>query len=148
MVEKMCRFYGKPIGELHGKIYYDFPCVENLCGSEVEKKLREESFGYRAAFIANTANKIVESGGRSWVETLSSMKYDEARQALQSLPGIGRKVADCVCLMSLGFHEAIPVDTHIHQLGKKYLPHLANVKSLTEKVYSEISDYFRGLYGE
>ncbi|CAG7816221.1 unnamed protein product, partial [Allacma fusca] len=25
---------------------------------------------------------------------------------------------------------------------------LANVKSLTEKVYSEISDYFRGLYGE
>ena len=50
--------------------------------------------------------------------------------------------------MSLGFPEAIPVDTHIHQVGKQYLPHLNQYKSLTDKVYSEISNYFKSIYGE
>ena len=50
--------------------------------------------------------------------------------------------------MSLGFPEAIPVDTHIHQVGKQYLPHLNQYKSLTDKVYSEISNYFKSMYGE
>jgi N-glycosylase/DNA lyase len=50
--------------------------------------------------------------------------------------------------MSLGFPQAIPVDTHIHQVAKVYLPHLEKVKTLTDKVYSEIVDYFRSIYGD
>ena len=30
----------------------------------------------------------------------------------------------------------------------KYLPHLKNYKSVTDKVYKEIGDHFRGLYGD
>lgn len=49
--------------------------------------------------------------------------------------------------MGLGFHQAIPVDTHIYKLGKEYLPNL-KAKSVTDKVYTEVSDYFRDIHGE
>lgn len=49
--------------------------------------------------------------------------------------------------MSLNHLEAIPVDTHVWQISCRYLPHLKNYKSVTEKVYNEIGEYFRNLYG-
>ena len=57
-------------------------------------------------------------------------------------------MADCICLMSLNFSSAIPVDTHVFQIAKStYMPHLAASKSVTEKIYKEISTYFQKLYG-
>ena len=38
--------------------------------------------------------------------------YHRAHEELLALQGVGPKVADCVCLMGLGWGEAIPVDTH------------------------------------
>ena len=38
--------------------------------------------------------------------------YREAHGQLLELQGVGPKVADCVCLMGLGWGEAVPVDTH------------------------------------
>ena len=78
-----------------------------------------------------------------------SKPYDEAKMELLKLTGIGPKVADCILLMSLDQPSAIPVDTHMFQIAaQKYLPHLRGRKSVTEKMYTEIGDHFRGLYGE
>ena len=79
--------------------------------------------------------------------SLRCLPYDEAKAELLKLSGIGPKVADCILLMSLDQPSAIPVDTHVFQIAKKYLPHLAKNKSVTDKVYKEIGDHFRGLYG-
>jgi len=50
--------------------------------------------------------------------------------------------------MSLNHLEAIPVDTHVIQIAKKnYLPNLEKMKSMTPKLYTEIGDKFRELYG-
>ena len=38
--------------------------------------------------------------------------YRTAHAELLALQGVGPKVADCVCLMGLGWGEAVPVDTH------------------------------------
>ncbi len=38
--------------------------------------------------------------------------YRRAHEELLALQGVGPKVADCVCLMGLGWGEAVPVDTH------------------------------------
>lgn len=59
------------------------------------------------------------------------------------------QVADCVLLMSLDKPSAIPVDTHMFQIAaSKYLPHLKAYKSVTDRVYQEIGDHFRHMYGD
>lgn len=76
------------------------------------------------------------------------MPYKEAKKELIKLPGIGPKVADCICLMSLNHLEAVPVDTHVYQIAANlYLKHLKGRKSITDSVYNEIGDHFRNLYG-
>lgn len=50
--------------------------------------------------------------------------------------------------MSLGHLQSIPVDTHVYQIAKRfYMPNLANNKTVTEKIYNEIGNHFRQLYG-
>lgn len=50
--------------------------------------------------------------------------------------------------MSLNHLQAIPVDTHVYQIAKlHYLPKLKDVKNVTAKVYTEIGDEFRNVYG-
>lgn len=58
------------------------------------------------------------------------------------------QVADCICLMSLNHLEAIPVDTHVLKIATAYyLPHERQIKSMTPKLYTEIGDAFRNVYG-
>ncbi len=98
MVEKLCTFYGEEIGELNGKTYYDFPKVQKLVEPDVEKKLKEEGFGYRAGFIVKSATAIVSKGGPEWAEGLKTIGYDEARKELQTLVGVGRKVRTSIIM--------------------------------------------------
>ena len=49
--------------------------------------------------------------------------------------------------MSLDQPGAVPVDTHMFNIAKQYLPHLNKTKTVTDKVYAEIGDHFRSLYG-
>jgi endonuclease-3 len=42
----------------------------------------------------------------------------EARAALTSLPGVGRKTTACVLLFAFGLHD-IPVDTHVSRVGTR-----------------------------
>lgn len=70
------------------------------------------------------------------------MTYADAKAMLMTLPGIGAKVADCICLMSLEHTQAIPIDTHIYQLTTKYyLPNLKSTKSLSASKYNEIGKH-------
>ncbi|XP_066586293.1 N-glycosylase/DNA lyase isoform X2 [Prorops nasuta] len=151
MVEKLCLYFGTKIGIVDNKEYYDFPTIEQLAGKNTESILRNEGFGYRAAYIAKTAKKLIELGGRNWLENLhkdNKVEYLKAKESLISLPGVGPKVADCICLMSLGHLEAIPVDTHIFQVAKVYyLPHLKRIKSCTPRTHEEICNHLSQLWG-
>ena len=99
----------------------------------MEAHLRELGFGYRAKYIHQTAIMVANERKPDWLDSLRNpespifglkpkpegeMKpegrdgYREAHEALLDLQGCGPKVADCVCLMGLGWGEAVPVDTH------------------------------------
>ncbi|XP_055024708.2 N-glycosylase/DNA lyase isoform X2 [Misgurnus anguillicaudatus] len=115
----------------------------------VEMRLRDLGFGYRARFLQQSAQIIMNSHGPDWLKSLRSAPYMQARDALRALPGVGLKVADCVCLMSLDKSEAVPVDTHVWQISRRDYNCAAGStqKTLTDKVYKDIGDFFRNLWG-
>ena len=90
--------------------FHPFPPPSRLSAPDVAATLRSLGFGYRADFIQKTAKMLVgahggstkgEEGPEKWLETLRSMSTADAREELLKLMGVGRKVADCILLMSL-----------------------------------------------
>ncbi|XP_069122062.1 LOW QUALITY PROTEIN: N-glycosylase/DNA lyase-like [Argopecten irradians] len=149
MVERLCQTYGTKITEYEDESYFSFPSVESLSGNDVEAKLRGLGFGYRAKYINVTAKYIQERHSEEWLRGLRDQSYQDTKTELMKLCGVGAKVADCVCLMSMDKLEAVPVDTHVWQIAARdYMPKLKQAKSLTDKLYKEIGDHFRELWGD
>lgn len=85
-----------------------------VLASATEADLRRCALGFRAKGLLGTARLVAE--GKFDPEALVGMSTDEARQALCSLPGVGRKVANCILLFSYGRLEAVPVDVWIDRI--------------------------------
>jgi N-glycosylase/DNA lyase len=52
----------------------------------------------------------------------TGLAYEAARDYLTRFVGVGEKVADCVLLFSLGFLEAVPLDTWIRTAIADHYP--------------------------
>ncbi|KAK2626051.1 hypothetical protein QTJ16_004313 [Diplocarpon rosae] len=167
MVNNLCLHYGPLIGHIDDQPIHDFPTPIALSGPGVESRLRELGFGYRAAYIAKTALIVAKQKPEYWLEGLCNTEpyddcldqkplpeggregYRKAHEALLELQGVGPKVADCVCLMGLGWGEAIPVDTHVWQIAQRdYRFGKGKHKSLTKATYDAVGDHFRQLWGK
>jgi N-glycosylase/DNA lyase len=150
LVEKLCTHFGEKITEYNGRDYFAFPTLEALNkDEEMESKLRELGFGYRAKYIGTSAKQIIEKGGLKWLKEIQSLEYHDAHSQLLTLNGIGPKVGDCICLMSFNFLQAIPVDTHIIQIAQHYVPEISSkLKSMNLTTYRKIGDAFRKVYGD
>ncbi len=100
---------------------YAFPGWERL--SEIsESELRSLKLGYRAKYVAKSAQIIVSRKG--WLESIPELSYEKAKKELLCLPGVGEKVADCVLLFGGNFLEAFPIDTWIEKsMEKRYCLH-------------------------
>lgn len=84
------------MAELDGVVHHDFPSVAALAQDNVEERLRQLGFGYRAKYVAQTAYQIRHAKPDGWLTSLRTVPYPEAKQELLSLVGVGPKVADCV----------------------------------------------------
>ncbi|DBA86490.1 TPA: hypothetical protein ACH3X2_005469 [Trebouxia sp. C0005] len=176
MVERLCRDYGTPIlhastsqastaaAAVGGKdtvaaaeeeqkavpdlAFYSFPTLEQLSAAS-EAALRAEGFGYRAKFITGTVQALLAKpgGGKQWLYSLRNVPYKEASEALCELPGIGPKVAACICLFALDKHEAIPVDTHVWQLAVRYYTPQLKGKTMNKKIMVAVEDAFIERFG-
>lgn len=88
LVEKLCTNFGEKICEYDGKHYFAFPSLEALNKQEdIEAKLRELGFGYRAKYIGTSAKQIIEKGGLKWLQEIQSMDYADAHSQLLTLNG-------------------------------------------------------------
>ena len=94
-------------------MYNAFPTPDEL-SSAGEEELRALKLGYRSRYICGTARMI--ASGEVDLEQVKKMDYPTARAELMRLPGIGGKVADCICLFALHHMDAFPVDTHIQKV--------------------------------
>lgn len=154
MVNNLCIHYGSKIGSLNGTDYFAFPTINQLVQPGIESKLKSLSFGYRGKFITKAAEYLKENHSEEWLYSLRDKSYSEAHQDLTKIYGIGNKVADCICLMSMDKLEAIPVDTHVLNIARKHykFPHKKNPKSksnnLSDKMYKDIGNMFREMWGD
>ncbi|KAJ3320732.1 hypothetical protein HDV06_005025 [Boothiomyces sp. JEL0866] len=132
-------------GTAEGIDFHEFPDLDELANVK-ESDLRELGFGYRAKYIVESV-RIIKEEGIDWIESLPSLDYQECKLELMKLAGVGPKVADCICLMSMDKTEAIPVDTHVWQIATRDYG-MAKGKNLNPKVYQEISKGFYKIFGE
>ena len=90
-----------------------------------------------------------EAGGNNWLLGLRRLPYEDVRDRLLQLMGVGRKVADCVALFSLDKTDAVPVDTHVWDITQSlYAQHLQKTtKSLTPKMNDDIRGVWRQTFG-
>ncbi len=162
---KLCVNYGPLIGHVGDEPIHDFPTPDDLAGKGVEARLRELGFGYRAKYIAETARVVAKEKPAGWLEALQNpeqhgllpstqkgpqkVTYREAHDELLMLTGVGPKVADCVCLMGLGWGESVPVDTHVWQIAQRdYKMGKSKSKTFNKVMYDAVGDHFRGIWGK
>ncbi|XP_050169088.1 N-glycosylase/DNA lyase isoform X3 [Myiozetetes cayanensis] len=147
MIERLCQAFGRHLCCIDARPFHAFPSLSALTGADAEARLRALGFGYRAKFVSGSARAITEGLGAEGLCQLRTAPYSEARKVLCTLPGVGAKVADCVCLLSLDKAEAVPVDTHVWHIARQRYGVAVGGKSLTPRAYQEIGDFFRGLWG-
>ncbi|MEF8840882.1 MAG: DNA-3-methyladenine glycosylase [Haloarculaceae archaeon] len=118
MVQRLARAYGEAV-EFDGETLHAFPTPAQLTEA-TEAELRDLSLGYRAPYVKRTAEMV--ASGEADPENAAGMAYEDAREHLTRFVGVGEKVADCVLLFSLGFLEAVPLDTWIRTAIAEYYP--------------------------
>lgn len=143
-VALMAERYGRAIEGPFGRAYA-FPEPEAL--AEVPRAdVWDCKLGYRTDYVCEAAGYAAEHP--DWAEQIAALPFEEARQALMQLKGIGPKAADCVLLFAFGFFEAFPVDVWIRRIvGETYLPGLTG-KSCTPAEYERIRRFSRDYFGE
>jgi N-glycosylase/DNA lyase len=118
MQQRLAAEYGERV-EFDGRTYQAFPTPEALA-ARTEAELRDLSLGYRAPYVQRTAEMVAD--GEADPTDAVGQEYEAAREYLTQFVGVGDKVADCVLLFSLGYLEAIPLDTWIRTAIEEYYP--------------------------
>lgn len=101
MIDTLARRYGQRIS----KDSYTFPTLERMKRVSLED-LSRCGLGYRARYIQAICQQLTLDD----LEELKRLPYDELRDELLELPGVGDKVADCVALFGFGKLESFPID--------------------------------------
>lgn len=115
IIERLCQGLGEDLG--NGQ--FAFPTAEILA-AQTPESLGFLRAGWRAAYLIDGAQKV--AGGLVCEQQLQSMPYDEAKQSLMQIKGVGPKVADCVLLFSLSFWRAVPMDVWMKRAMEQLFP--------------------------
>lgn len=119
-VDDLCRVAGKTCENIEGlsdgDLAYRFPLPGEVPESVFDDK--SMGFGYRDAYLKGIYAYALENP--KWVDSLKGMSYDDAMNSLLAIKGIGKKVANCICLFGLHHVDAFPIDTHVKQLLEEH----------------------------
>ena len=130
--------------ELDGESVPAFPTPDQLA-ARTEAELRDRKLGYRAPYVKRTAAMVAD--GEAHPSEAVGLGYEDAREYLTQFVGVGDKIADCVLLFSLGYLEAIPLDTWIQTAIAEYYPdcdrgsYAETSRALRERLGGEYAGY-------
>lgn len=114
IVNRLCENFGEKIDG-----GYAFPKAESLAELESDD-LAPIRAGFRNKYIIDAAKKV--SNGEVNLEKCRTLAYDEAREELMKIKGVGVKVADCALLFGLHRVEAFPVDVWMKRALENLFP--------------------------
>ena len=126
IVALLCERFGEEVSGPAGEQTHAFPTPDRLARCS-EGELRGCRMGFRAPYLRETAQRI--AGREIDLGSIAALPVEKARALLMELPGVGRKIADCVLLFAYGFSSVFPIDAAFPGFVAGRLPHL----------------YFRGL---
>ena len=138
-IEKISEMYGDYLGEDENRKYYAFPSAQQLALAKPEDLREFARVGFRDKRIVE-ASKLIASGQVD-IEKISEMDLEDARKELQTLPGVGPKVADCILLFAFDRKESFPVDVWIKRVMEELY-----LKEVTPK--SKIATRGREVFGK
>ena len=104
--------YGTPV-DTNGEVVHLFPTPTQL-NQASEDDLAACGLGYRTRYIKKAAE--LAASGQLDMEALRSLPDEELYQELLTLDGVGKKVANCVCLFGYSRTGMVPVDVWIARL--------------------------------
>ncbi|MFT4244561.1 MAG: DNA glycosylase [Candidatus Woesearchaeota archaeon] len=120
---------------------YSFPSPEQINSLE---KLLECKVGYRAKYILQISEFFTQNP--HILEDLYKYSYEQAHTLLCSLPGIGSKVANCICLYALKHYDAFPVDVWIKKILIEEYKFTGNEKQLEYQAklhFGKLAGYYQ-----
>ena len=95
-----------------------------------EKELRNCRLGFRAKSLLGAATAV--ASGEIDLASLADKSTGEARRQLCLLPGVGRKVANCVLLFAYERLDAVPVDVWIARILRAMCKGTSSLRELEE----------------
>ncbi|MCU4925569.1 8-oxoguanine DNA glycosylase [Halobacteria archaeon AArc-dxtr1] len=143
MVSALAREYGDAVA-FDGETVHAFPTPDQLAAA-TEEELRDLGLGYRAPYVVRTAEMVAD--GEAHPADARDLEYEPARDHLTQFVGVGDKVADCILLFSLGFDEAVPLDTWIKSAIEDHYPdcdrgsYAATSRAIRERLGGEYAGY-------
>jgi N-glycosylase/DNA lyase len=127
IIRTIARRFGDEVA-LDGYVDYTFPTPQSLAEAGVDA-LYDCRMGYRAPYLWSVSASI--AGGQFDIESLRTLPYLEAKRKLMQFKGVGEKVADCICLFSLGHMEALPIDVWMKRIIEElYLGRKASIREI------------------
>ena len=137
IIHRLSERFGEHL-TLAGYVDYSFPSPDALA-TATNDELLACGTGYRASYLRDAAQAVVS--GKLSLTAMKQMSYPEAKQELMRQNGIGEKVADCICLFSLGHLAALPIDVWIKRIFETlYLYRGATHREIREFAHSYFKD--------
>ena len=144
-LEKMSKKFGVKV-KFDNQEFFLFPKPKKLANASINE-IKSCGVGYRARFIKEAANRTVLE--KINFEYLKKSNYQNAKDEICLIPGVGNKVADCVLLFSLNKLESFPLDRWMIRILEKYYSDKFQLetKTITEKQYGILHEKIVNHFG-
>jgi len=132
--------FGEPVA---GSAVNAYPTPAAIAAAS-EAELRGCGLGFRAPHLCETARRI--AGGETDLDALARLGTEELRAELCRLPGVGRKIANCVLLFAYERLDAVPVDVWIARVTRSLAPRggdasLAELETFSRERFGPYAGY-------
>lgn len=108
-VEMLALKYGSRI-DTEYETLYSFPSPQEMACVSLDE-LKECGLGYRSQYIFDAIHQVLS--GDINLDAISAFNDEQLLEKLQTIRGVGKKVANCVALFAYGRTACVPIDVWI-----------------------------------